>query len=190
MPLNALKSRLSGRSPARADAPGQIETAVALVLAPGLQGAEALFIRRAVREGDPWSGQIGLPGGRREPGDADRLATAIRETSEEVGVELTADALIGPLDDLHPSASSLMPAIVISPYVFSLPQKPQTRLSSEVAGVLWAGLSDLPEREARTVVKVRGIETEVPCFLQGDAVIWGLTYRILKSLLELTTPAA
>ena len=186
MPFHALKSRLSKRPRYQEDAPGRLETAVSLILTPGPHGFEALFIRRAVREGDPWSGQIGLPGGRREPGDADRLATALRETAEEIGVELTADSLLGPLDDLHPSASSLLPSVVISPYVFGLRSRPKTILSDEVEGVLWAGLSDLAAREARTVVKVRGIETEVPCFLRGDAVIWGLTYRILKSLLPLT----
>lgn len=186
MPFHALKSRLNGRSRSQTDAPGQLETAVALILAPGAAGMDALFIRRAIRAGDPWSGQIGLPGGRREPGDADRLSTARRETVEEIGVELAADALLGPLDDLHPSAASMVPALVISPYVFGLAQRPATRLSDEVADVLWLSLAGLAAREARTVVKVRGVETEVPCFLSGDAVIWGLTYRIMKSLLPLT----
>jgi len=186
MTFQALKARLSERPRASETAAVQLETAVALILTATPAGPEALFIRRAVREGDPWSGQIGLPGGRREPGDPDRLATAVRETVEEIGVELTSDALLGPLDDLHPSAASLLPSLVISPYVFALPRRPETRLSDEVAEVLWVKLSELASAEARTVVKVRGVETEVPCFLSGDAVIWGLTYRILKSLLPLT----
>ncbi|HET9512400.1 MAG TPA: NUDIX domain-containing protein, partial [Gemmatimonadales bacterium] len=47
-----------------------------------------LLIRRADRDGDPWSGQLGLPGGRKSPADADLLSTAIRETFEEVGIDL------------------------------------------------------------------------------------------------------
>jgi len=162
-----------------------LETSVALILTPGQNGREALFIRRAVREGDPWSGQIGLPGGRREPQDSDLLATALRETKEEIGVSLPPEALLGPLDDLHPSTPSL-PPLLLRPFVFALPSRPKTRLSEEVSEVLWLELTRLPACEAKTKVKVRGIEAEAPCFLVEGVVIWGLTYRILHSLLPLT----
>ena len=52
---------------------------------------EVLFIRRASRQGDPWTGHIALPGGRRDPGDADDFSAAVRETWEEVGIDLTSD---------------------------------------------------------------------------------------------------
>jgi 8-oxo-dGTP pyrophosphatase MutT (NUDIX family) len=51
--------------------------------------AEILFIKRAGRVGDRWSGHTALPGGRRDPTDADDRAAAIRETKEEVGLDLT-----------------------------------------------------------------------------------------------------
>ncbi len=161
-----------------------METAVALILAPGDGGLEALFIRRAVRADDPWSGHIALPGGRREPADGDRYATAVRETAEEVGVALTREALLGPLDDLHPSTPSL-PSLVIRPFVFGLPVRPSTRLSDEVAAVEWVSLEDLGRREGRTEIVVRGERREVDCFLPGGLVIWGLTYRILRGFLPL-----
>src|ERR1700757_70523 len=69
--------------------PGMIAAAVAVILHDGDDGLEALFIHRAVRAGDTWSGQIAFPGGRRDPGDADLLARAIREMGEEVGVDLS-----------------------------------------------------------------------------------------------------
>ena len=50
--------------------------------------AEVLFIKRAGREGDRWSGHVALPGGGRDPTDLDDLATAVRETGEEVGLDL------------------------------------------------------------------------------------------------------
>jgi len=49
---------------------------------------EVLFIKRATREGDKWNGHVALPGGRRDPEDEDDLATAVRETIEEVGIDL------------------------------------------------------------------------------------------------------
>ena len=51
---------------------------------------EVLFIKRAGRAGDRWSGHTALPGGKRDPQDVDDLAAAIRETKEEVGLDLTA----------------------------------------------------------------------------------------------------
>jgi NUDIX domain len=50
---------------------------------------EILFIKRAGRAGDRWSGHVALPGGRRDRPDLDDRAAAIRETKEEVGLDLT-----------------------------------------------------------------------------------------------------
>lgn len=165
-----------------------IETAVAVILAPGPGGGQVLFIRRAEREGDPWSGHIALPGGRREPGDADLLATAIRETREEIGVDLPASKLVRELDELKPSTPSL-PQILIRPYVFELDEIPATSVSEEVAESYWVPLSSLSPCEGRTTVVIRGKNVEVPCFkISGPPdglVVWGLTYRILSGLLPL-----
>jgi 8-oxo-dGTP pyrophosphatase MutT (NUDIX family) len=180
----ALKDRLSARAALRVETAGIMETAVALILAPGTLGLEALLIRRAERADDPWSGHIALPGGRREPGDPDRLATAVRETREEVGVSLPASALLGALDDLAPSVPRL-PPLVIRPYVFGFETRPEATRSDEVADVLWLPLGELPSCEGKTTVTIRGVPVEVPCFNRGGVVIWGLTYRILTGFLKL-----
>lgn len=165
-----------------------METSVALLLAPGPRGLEALFIRRALRAGDPWSGNIGLPGGRRDPGDADLLQTAIRETREEIGVNLAPGALLGALDDQQPSTPSL-PALMIRPFVFGVDPRPEAGVSAEVASSFWIPLESL--HTARKVAKViiREKPVEVPCFqtpeLPEGLVIWGLTYRIVNGMLPL-----
>ena len=162
-----------------------MQTAVSLILTPGQLGFEALFIRRAERADDPWSGHIALPGGRHEPGDADLFATAVRETKEEIGVSLLADTLLGELDDLAPSTPHL-PPLMIRPYVFGLKPRPRTRLNDEVAEVMWLPLADLPACEGKTSVTIRGVPVEVPCFNRNGIVIWGLTYRILSGFLKLS----
>ena len=55
---------------------------------------EILFMKRAARTGDRWTGHIALPGGKREPGDADDRSASIRETEEEVGLDLKADSCL------------------------------------------------------------------------------------------------
>ena len=55
---------------------------------------EILFIKRAARKGDKWTGHIALPGGGREPADTDDQAAAVRETREEVGLDLSEDRCI------------------------------------------------------------------------------------------------
>src|SRR5262245_5919302 len=86
-----IRARLAAYEPKLADtsADGQSLAAVSLVfLAQGGGPAELLFIERALREGDPWSGHMAFPGGRRDRADADLVATSLRETREEVGLEL------------------------------------------------------------------------------------------------------
>ena len=84
-----LRARLATRTGASSDDdPSLLWAAVAIILTP--QPDSILLIRRADRSGDPWSGHMALPGGRREPSDSDLAATAIREVAEEVGIQLSA----------------------------------------------------------------------------------------------------
>lgn len=186
-PFDALRPRLASAkaSPSRPDV---LETSVALLLAGGPRGLEALFIRRAERAGDPWSGHIALPGGRKEPGDADLLATAIRETREEIGVDLPPGALLGALDDLQPG-TPVLPPLIIRPFVFGVDPRPAAGTSDEVVSSYWIPLESLHAARGLAKVTIREKSVEVPCFKLRDLpeglVVWGLTYRILNGLLPL-----
>ena len=182
-----LRASLTLHSPKRATGPGLIEAAVAIVLAPGADGElELLFIKRAEEEGDPWSGQMALPGGRREDGDDDLLATAIRETCEETSIELARGALLGELDDLAP-VTRVLPPIMVRPFVFGLQHKPEVEPSREVALHLWTSLEGLPGSAGETAVSVPGFEGEVPAYLIGPHVVWGMTHRILSRFFDLVS---
>ena len=164
--------------------------AVALVLLDGpppASGLEILLIRRAERPGDPWSGQIAFPGGRYEPGDPDLLATAIRETREETGVDLTSAERLGPLDDLYPRTPTL-PPVVVRPFVFALGRRPPPLVpSDEVQRAFWLPLSRLEQAGVRREITLtlRGVERTFPAYLVNDELIWGMTERILTPFIEL-----
>jgi 8-oxo-dGTP pyrophosphatase MutT (NUDIX family) len=167
--------------------------AVAAVLREGAGhdgggGAEVLLIRRAEREGDPWSGHMAFPGGRRDPGDADLLATALRETREEVGLDLGArGTLLGRLDDLQAISRSRPTGMTITPFVFSLSGEVALTFDpEEVAEALWVPLAPLARGEgAGTVVYEREAgPVELPCWRVGGRVVWGLTHRMLQALFE------
>lgn len=53
--------------------------------------AEVVFIKRAARVGDRWTSHVALPGGKRDPEDEDDKAVAIRETFEEIGLDLKSE---------------------------------------------------------------------------------------------------
>jgi 8-oxo-dGTP pyrophosphatase MutT (NUDIX family) len=156
---------------------------VALVLAPGRRGADALFIRRARHPKDPWSGQIGLPGGRRDPGDATLLETALREAEEETGLRLGRGDLLGELDDLHPRSRTL-PDIHVRPFVFALDRRPPLRCSAEVAYPLWLPLAALKEGAGTAFPRAGGRRLSVPCWRSGRHMVWGMTHRLLLPLLN------
>src|SRR5687767_5021478 len=88
-------------------APGAAEilqAAVALVVRAGEQ-LDVLLIKRAKRDGDPWSGHMALPGGRRDASDESLLDTAVRETEEETGVELQSRVVhLGRLEEVRPQS--------------------------------------------------------------------------------------
>ncbi len=160
---------------------GDRQAAVAAILrtAPATDELELLLIRRAERAGDVWSGHIALPGGRRDEGDADLVVTAVRETMEEVAVDLAAPGatLLGALPSLLPVNASL-PPIAVQPYVWFVDDIGEPGTSDEVASVHWISLAHLLDE--RNHVEHGGF----PAIHVGqDVPLWGMTHRIVGTLL-------
>jgi len=188
--LERLASALR-RSPGREEEPDSSAAArwaaIAVVLRLGALGEpELLLIKRAEAEHDPWSGHVACPGGRREPGDRDLAETAVRETREETGIDVSRiGRLLGTLDDLSPRTPAL-PPIIIRPFVAAVPSEVEIVQSHEVAAAFWVPISALRERAAWGTgpVSVRGIERRVQTFTHGTHIVWGLTERVLRQLME------
>ena len=162
------------------------EAAVALVLraTPSADDLELLLIRRAARDGDPWSGQIGLPGGRLDAADASLEATALRETIEELGLDVRAyGEVLGELDELRPR-TPVLPPIIVRPFVCVVREIPSLVPNDEVAEYRWVRLSELfaSSTRVRTSVQVREIRVRVEAYQLGDFTVWGMTERILFTL--------
>jgi 8-oxo-dGTP pyrophosphatase MutT (NUDIX family) len=182
--LARLRERLASHRPVSGGDDASLRwAAVAVVLVPSPDAV--LLIRRAERDGDPWSGHMALPGGRREASDPDLLDTAVRETFEEVGFLLAPADLIGSLDDVVPR-TPVLPPIAVRPYVFALPERPPLVPNLEVASTRWVHLDHLlhPETYHSARLDIRGEVRHMPAYRVEEAIVWGMTERILTSLLD------
>jgi 8-oxo-dGTP pyrophosphatase MutT (NUDIX family) len=165
--------------------PEQRRASVALIVREVEGRVELLLIQRALREGDPWSGHMALPGGRQEAGDADELWTARRETLEEVGLDLTSSVLLGRLDDTPAVARARPIPMTIAAFVFELIGDAPLVLSAEVVETLWVPLDDLLGTALLTRVdfQVESVRYELPAWNIQGRVVWGLTYRMVSLLI-------
>lgn len=165
-----------------------LHAAVALVLRAGARGElELLLIKRADFEGDPWSGHVALPGGRREPGDHSLAETAVRETWEETAIHIGRTGhLLGALDDVSPTNPTAR-RVVVRPYVAAVLPDVAIVASPEVAAAFWVPLGALRTQASwvDAEVQAHGLSLRVPAFAHGDYVVWGLTERILRGFLAL-----
>lgn len=151
------------------------KAAVAVILFGG-DGLEILYVRRTFNPMDPWSGHVAFPGGRCKSCDRNLIDTAIREVYEELGFKLRRDEAIGVLGLFKPLNE---PELRVFPVVFRVKAKPEMELSFEIRDYLWIPLEMLSF--SNICFKGRFVDGCV-C---GDYVIWGLTARITRKLLEL-----
>jgi 8-oxo-dGTP pyrophosphatase MutT (NUDIX family) len=171
--------------------PDHRHCAVALILAHGQHELEACFIRRSEQTGDPWSGQVALPGGRAEATDVSASAVAERETYEEVGLKLKPVQRIGALP-----THAIRTNMTLSPFIYYFqniqneepPQQVATaRDLKEVASVFWVPLSHMFTSKNTTTLDYpqSGIPTTFPGIQFEDHIIWGLTLSVLKTFAQL-----
>lgn len=153
--------------------------AVALLLKPKRRGLSVLFVKRVENLADPWSGQMAFPGGKRDVKDVNLKQTVVRETLEETGVNLLVGCrFLGVLSAL---SSRPRPDLRVLPFVVLLGREPVIKLNAkELEGFVWISLDE--------IIKHRGSAKlsfgEVPAFVVGSIVIWGLTYRMLENFID------
>jgi len=180
--LDSLTQRLTGEEPARLVP--KASAGVAVIFRGLGDDEEVLLIRRAEREGDPWSGQVAFPGGMVNATDGSFEETARRETSEEVGIDLSSKsaAFLGYMRELKARTRD----VVVVPSVFKLAASTTVTLNREVASYEWVPVRSFARKEARStyLLQRKGAEIAFPSLVQNGLVIWGLTERILSAIIQ------
>ncbi len=187
--LDEIHARLSSVSPRIDKKPTRMSASVALVLREVGADLEALFIRRAEHDADPWSGHLAFPGGRLDAEDADARSAAERETVEELGVDLTDSSTtrcLGQLSDVLGHAESIR----VSAYVYGISGNPSLRPNHEVRDAFWTPLHHCTDPGRQSVREFSYLDVSMPLptiRLLEDAnapVLWGITYKFMDDFMS------
>jgi 8-oxo-dGTP pyrophosphatase MutT (NUDIX family) len=183
--VSAFVDRIAQRLAQPVDEP-PVETgrraAVAAVLHDEPAGPRVLLMKRAERIGDPWSGHISLPGGGYQQDDPSLLVTAIRETREELGIELAGARMLGSLPALHPRTSGPL-GIEVTPFVFVTEHALEPVCGPEALAAFWLPLELAASGRLDGTYTYPASSMTFPSWTYDGHVIWGLTWRILGDLL-------
>lgn len=181
--LLALKECLRA-SPGRDLPPHPYRRAAVLVPVFVQDGAPHLLLTKRTEAVEHHKGQISFPGGGEEPGDADLLATALRETHEELGLDPEAVEVWGRLDELE----TVVSGFAITPYVGFIARlgtlRPNPNEIDEIVAVAFAVFLDPARLRAEHVVH-DGRPRELLFYDCGPHVVWGATARIINGMVRL-----
>jgi 8-oxo-dGTP pyrophosphatase MutT (NUDIX family) len=159
--------------------------AVAVLIREETDEIWLLMIRRHDRPGDPWSGQMAFPGGHADEKDRSLFDTAVRETMEEVSVDVRRQSFLGCLRNVEPKNAPM----IVTPFVFLLNEDVHPKTSPEAKEVIWVPISFLsdPRNRSSMTFSIDGKSVRMGCYKYSGHVIWGLSFRIVRDIVELLT---
>ena len=177
----AIRDRVHGYRPRRLPLPLFRCAAVLLPLFADDDGSTRLWLIRRPDDGTPHGGQIALPGGKPDPTDANLTHTALREASEEIGLDPETVEVFGALDDY-----ATITRYRVTPYVgwITRPFTPKPNLA-EAARVFHAPLGRFLRPADTHVVRVWRLSRPMPSYAIDGEVIWGATGTILRRFGEM-----
>lgn len=164
-----------------------IQAAIMIILGEMASGYSMLFIKRSENATDVFSGHIAFPGGKMIGSDNNKLETAIRETHEETGIDISNKAeIIGELEDINPNNPKANHYIV-TPFIAILNDNVKIVKNEEVAEVIWVPVSVFKDKlnfEERLVYE-NGIKNYEIFYHYQNYTIWGMTARIVYRFISL-----
>ncbi len=179
---HSLMSPTTGPLPAINKNPTQAkDSSVLILLYPGTSALYLPFIQRPDYQGHH-GGQICLPGGKSEPCDSNFWETALRETSEELGIDINEIEYLGELSQLYIPHSNFL----VTPLVGFLNYRPVFKPNEyEVKEVFEVPVKDFFKND---VVKnftkdINGFSLTAPYYSVAGREIWGATAMILAEFI-------
>lgn len=167
-----------------------VHAAVMMILKEIRDEMHMLFIKRPESEDDAFSGHMAFPGGKMVEGDRSKIDTAIRETLEEVGIDLKAcGTVLGELDDVNPN-NPRADNYIVTPYLSLLREEVALRPNlAEVESAVWIPVRHLTdERNAKVRYRERyGRVVEDYVYSYENHIIWGMTGRIVHQFLSFSS---
>ena len=165
-----------------------LDAAVAIILRRHETGTQALMMQRAFDQRDPWSGQMAFPGGKIEAGDDSAYAAAVRETAEEVAVDLQPKHYLGQLNDFYGMRINQEFSVHVSVFVFSVNEPLSPVGNHEVSELVWVPLSyyQQPQR-FHALDHPLAPDSKAPSLrLNADRgqYVWGMSLRMMINLFE------
>ncbi len=184
--IDQIRKQLANHSHRSLPATDYKQAAVAMLLRETENGTEVFLIQRAEHDLDPWSGDLGFPGGGIEATDSSPQAAAERETGEEVGLQLKKNNYLGQIDAL---TGTYLP-VHISCFVYTITPEQNFTLNAEVTNYFWLPISTLltPARSKQRTFFYRGqdrTERVIEVSEWSSRPLWGITYRIIDNFLKL-----
>lgn len=163
------------------------QSAVLLLLYPSIDAQWHIALMQRNPNSRHHAAQISLPGGGIEPQDADLNATALRETSEEFGIDTGSIQVLGALSPIYIPVSNAK----VQPFVGYCPQRPNFIPDPrEVAAILEIPLAELLDPQSLGTARVESglnLFITVPCFRLQGHVVWGATAMMLSEFIAIAT---
>ncbi|MCU0370344.1 MAG: CoA pyrophosphatase [Bacteroidales bacterium] len=165
--------------------PGNVRKAGVLVLFYPVNGGISLVLIKRAEYPGVHSGQISFPGGGMEEGDQDIIATALRETEEEIGVDSATVFPVGKLSDLFIPPSNFLVTPVVG-YTLERPEfRPDPEEVDRILEVPLDHLLDENTRQEHDITIFPAVDIKVPCFYVEGNIIWGATAMMLNELIDI-----